>query len=115
MSCWEKAHKFYMPKGLFHDTVHPLVDGDLKDIERGYCPRFQCLRVGSDICKMRNTAFGIENNGRGRKKAAGKKARAKSDQVVTSNAEDSDDDGGLLGNFGTLRQEEGELEDLDWL
>jgi hypothetical protein len=49
MSCWEKAHEFYIPKGLFKDDV----DGKLEN------DKFQCIRVGSDLNKRRKEALGI--------------------------------------------------------
>jgi hypothetical protein len=67
MSCWSKAHEFYIAKGLFKDNIDCMTaidvgSGKLDDL------KFQCIRVGSDLNKKKKAALGIAHKQRGRKK-----------------------------------------------
>jgi hypothetical protein len=67
MSCWEKAHDFYIRKRLFKDDTEPMNASDvtsdkLNDLQ------FQRIRMASDLNKRKKEALGIAW-----KKRAGKK------------------------------------------
>jgi hypothetical protein len=67
-SCWKKAHDYYIPNGLFRNTVQPMEVHELLDTD--VKPSFQCVRVGSDLYKKKRLAFGQAGNTRGRKRKA---------------------------------------------
>ncbi len=61
MTCWQKAHSFYIPRGLFKKDYKTIDWDDLK---------FQNACVGSDLYKEKCLAFGkapIKRGGRKRK------------------------------------------------
>ena len=66
MSCWAKAHDFYISKGLFKDDVDPWKEKDITLDSLGQL-KFQGIRVGSDLNKRKKKALGITSH-RGRKK-----------------------------------------------
>jgi hypothetical protein len=67
MSCWEKAHSFYIPKGLFRDNVgHISPDDFIMDNLTNL--RYQCIRVGCDLNKRKRAALGNAMKKRGNKK-----------------------------------------------
>ena len=103
LSCWEKAHLFYLPRKLFHDSINPMIEDDL---ERDRGCKFQCMRVGSEIYKQRNSALGIEiaNRGRKKKQKGTKAAKGKRQQQKEQTMEVIQDD--TLDEFGTPEQGE---------
>lgn len=66
MTCWEKAHRFYIPRGLFKDDVDPLKVSDIIP-EKVDILKFQCVRVTSDLNERKRKALG-QTSRRGRKK-----------------------------------------------
>jgi hypothetical protein len=82
MSCWGKAHDYYIPNDLLKNTVQPITVDEL--LENDTKPSFQCVCVGWDLYKKKWLAFG-EVGRRGRKRQANfwiaqnrKKGRCKS-------------------------------------
>ena len=60
VSCWDKMHKFYIPKGLFRDKLPPTTpDGKMV---------FQCCCVGSTLYRMKKEAMGEEASVRGKRR-----------------------------------------------
>jgi Transposase IS4 len=66
MSCWAKAHSFYIGMGLFKNDVDPLKEDEVTPDNLDNL-KFQCSRVGSDLNKRKKKALGIVSK-RGRKK-----------------------------------------------
>jgi Transposase IS4 len=113
LTCWQKAHEYYIPQKLFLDEVNPFVQDDLEDRTR---MKFQAMRVGSDIYKKRNKAFGIENDRRGRK---ARKKRKQQNQVPPARMENLEQqetiqesvDAISLEEFGTPEQNDLDSDD----
>ena len=59
-SCWDKIHRFYIPKGLFRDDVSPMPTDSNKIT-------FQCCCIGSSLYKKKKEALGETHSRRGRK------------------------------------------------
>ena len=66
LSCWYKAHNFYIPNGLFVDKVRPIRDEELADSK--CASTFQCSRISSNLYAKKRKALGMELIKRGRKK-----------------------------------------------
>ena len=66
MSCWSKAHAFYISRGLFNNDVDPIKEDEVTP-ENVDQLKFQCIRVGSDLNKRKKKALGIVSQ-RGRKR-----------------------------------------------
>jgi hypothetical protein len=66
MSCWAKAHEFYIPKGLFKDNVDGKMEND----------KLLCISVGSDLNKRKKEALGIAFKQRGRTKTKKRQQRS---------------------------------------
>ena len=79
MSCWQKAHDFYIPNGLFLGKISPFTDEEMEDVRAGCCIKFQNIRTSCEIYKKKHMALGTL----GRKQRRGKNARAKSGQSST--------------------------------
>jgi hypothetical protein len=103
MTCWEKMHAFYIPRGLFHSLVHPLVEDDLEDRKK---LKFQCMLIGSDIYKQRNAALGLGNKRRGRPKTKRKAPPPQKEpehDIVNSDIDsDSDSDNSTVDEMTEL-------------
>jgi hypothetical protein len=69
MSCWEKAHSFYIPNGLF--TASPRVAN--QDLGGDSKMRFVNVKVSSDIYNKKRAAFGAEAVKRGGPRGRSKK------------------------------------------
>ena len=56
MSCWEKAHSYYLPQGLFKvKKGPPMLVADLQKNEK---PDFSRLAVGCGLNRQKNVALG---------------------------------------------------------
>ena len=64
LSCWQKAHQFYIPRGLFDISPIPIS----VESPSGQMPRFQKSKVSSDIYTKKRIAFGLKECKRGRQK-----------------------------------------------
>ena len=64
LSCWQKAHDFYIPRGLFARNPTPIST----ESPIGEKPRFQKSKVSSEIYCKKRLAFGLDKVMRGRKK-----------------------------------------------
>ena len=69
LTCWQKAHQFYIPKGLFNNNPTPVP----VESPQGKIPRFQKSRVSSDLYTKKRIAFGLMKVVRGRKKTKPRK------------------------------------------
>ena len=85
LSCWFKAHSFYIPNGLFSNKVQPITDDEIAKLENGQMIKFQCVRTGSELYKMKH----LENGTTARKKSLG---RPKKSRVVDNAERKIDDD-----------------------
>ena len=54
-SCWNKAHMFYIPRGLFKDNVSALEETDFRTSSRS---KFQGVDTTSEIYKNKRNATG---------------------------------------------------------
>ena len=63
LSCWDKAHNYYIPKGLFQSQPVPI---DVQSPLVATKPRFQKSRVSSELYNMKRLAFGMGIVKRGR-------------------------------------------------
>ena len=95
-TCWEKAHKFYIPQGLFRNNVAKLDESN---------PSFQCTMVSSQLYNAKRRALGEELVKRGRpsgaknkevtnpnKRNAGKRKKQSNDRSVSNDDDVEDDD-----------------------
>jgi hypothetical protein len=89
MTCWEKLHTFYNPKGLFGKNVTPFSNNDVSSCNPASL-KFKNVCVGSDLNKRKNEALGLASKKRGRK--------GKTISSITQ-----DDVGNYLGDVGDLR------------
>ena len=64
-SCWDKAHKYYIPKGLFYSSPPPILDNEQEN------PCFQKARVSSRLYTAKRLAFGKNPVKRGQKRHKG--------------------------------------------
>ena len=56
MTCWDKAHKYYIPKGLFKENPVPIDDTS----PEGKRPKFQQPKTSSYLYRSKRLAFGLE-------------------------------------------------------
>ena len=64
MTCWDKAHKFYLPRGLFKiRNSPPLVADTLLNSNVD----FAHIAIGSDLYKRKNKVMGLQEVQRGQK------------------------------------------------
>ena len=98
MSCWEKAHSYYLPQGLFKvKKGPPMLVADLQKNEK---PDFSRLAVGCGLNRQKNVALGYPAVRRGIKRAAENSAgkakrrgkRSSTPAMATRNNVESDDD-----------------------
>jgi hypothetical protein len=96
-TCWEKAHKYYIPQGLFRNNV-PTLDGS--NIS------FQCCKISSTLYNSKRRALGEEvikrggtSGGPGKMKETKKpnkripgKKKKESNNIVRNNSNGEDDD-----------------------
>jgi hypothetical protein len=95
-TCWEKAHKFYIPQGLFRNHVHEINGSDKS---------FQCCIVSSQLYNAKRLALGEEVVKRGRssggkiketknpnKRMAGKQKQQSNSRSVRNDNNGEDDD-----------------------
>ena len=69
MSCWQKAHAFYIPKGLFAEDVSPLTEEEAEGLEKGnLILNFQCLKTGCELYKRKHLALGTTGRNGNKKK-----------------------------------------------
>ena len=69
-SCWNKAHSFYIPQGLFSDRVAAVTADEVARLNDGKNIKFQCLKTSSELSKKKHAAYGTEG-----RKPKGRKAR----------------------------------------
>ena len=74
MSCWEKAHSFYIPRGLF------LAGASIKDRNQEKL-KFGNAAVSSEHCLAKSRAFGLAPTWRGDRRSRGKTPAAQVGQL----------------------------------
>lgn len=98
VTCWDKAHNFYIPQQLFMDNVGPMKEdditsGNLKDL------KFPCIRVSSELNKKKKEALGFTSKPRAKKQKLTATTRH---EPNASRKEPDDDDIGGLGPLGCV-------------
>ena len=67
ISCWQKAHDFYIPNGLFLDMIAPFTEEEMEAVGSGQGIKFQKVRTGCDVYKKKHKALGTYGRNQGRK------------------------------------------------
>jgi hypothetical protein len=101
-SCWQKAHSYYIPNGLFTNNVLPMTANEIEEgIQNGKQLKFQCVRTGCNLYKQKHLAFGTTarnlggrkekngNNTSASNKKTGRRAASKEQQQDAPNEEES--------------------------
>ena len=68
MSCWYKAHTFYIKNEVFADTVPAVTEEEMEGLKNGKLMKFQAIKTGSALYKKKCLALGTP--ARGNKKKA---------------------------------------------
>ena len=68
MSCWNKAHEFYIPKGLFGEALTPVTEEEMESLRMGGTVKFQTVRTGCLVYQKKHEVLGSYGRNQGRKK-----------------------------------------------
>ena len=102
ISCWSKAHSFYIPKGLFSDNPSTITPEEIAKLQEGKKINFQCVKTGSELYKKKTLVTrGMEGNVRKRLRKKGEqRGRRKKEEEEESESEED------TTSFKTARSEE---------
>ena len=107
LTCWEKAHRFYIPMGLFRDNVAPITEEELN--EGGKC--FQHCVQTLDVWRQKREALGLPQMRKKQKRDKTGKAVEETQREPNDDGRDDDSDESFH-TPGKVSEELGEQTDV---